>query len=130
MKTNEIKEILSWVRTTDLTTVSLKESNSGFSFSTMGAEEENDIPSSPSLYQCISAPAIGVFQWSAPGRQQKIQEGSLVASGTEIGFIETAPGKTTPVISPISGTVARILIEGSTPVGYGQAILFITPDGK
>lgn len=128
--TEKFQEIISWIKSTDIVEASLKEKGSGFSFSTIGATEEELNPLPPSIFQCVSAPTIGIFQWSTPGRSQKIKEGSLIASGDAIGLVETAPGKTTPVIAPVSGKIARILVEASSPVAYGQPILFIEPSGK
>lgn len=130
MKTENIKEILSWVKKTDLTELRFKEKGSGFAFSTSETPDLSWAELPPSRYQCVSAPAIGIFQSSTPGRAQKVEEGSAVASGETIGFIETIPGKTTPVTAPVSGRVARLLVEASGPVSYGQPILFIEPDGK
>ncbi len=130
MTTEKFKEIFSWMKTTDLVEVGLKENGSGFSFSTTEADGE-DFSAMPSpVFQCVSSPAVGIFQWAAPGMAQKIQEGSLVSLGDTLGLIETIPGKTTPVTSSFSGKVARILVESSSPVAYGQPILLIEADGK
>jgi len=130
MTTDKLKEIISWIKGTDIIEVGLKENGIGFSFSTAEAAGEDFSAIPAPIFQCVSAPAIGIFQWSTPGRPQKIQEGSLVSLGEAIGIIETVPGKRASVTSPVSGKVARILVEASSPVAYGQPILFIEPDGK
>ena len=130
MRTEEIKEILNWVKSTDLTQVSLKEKGSGFGFSTSEHADESFAEMPAPHYQCVSAPAIGTFHWSQPGRPQKVEEGISLPAEEALGYIETLPGKTVPVKTPSSGKVARILVEESSPVAYGQALIFIEPDGK
>ncbi len=130
MKTEQIKEILGWVKTTDLTSVSLKEKGSGFSFTTTEHPDESFAEMPQAHYQVVSAPAIGTFRWSRPGHPQKIEEGNSLLAEETIGYIETLPGKTVPVKVASSGRAARILVEDSSPVAYGQALLFIEPDGK
>ena len=81
MKTEQVKEILNWVKTTDLTSVALKEKGSGFSFTTSEHADESFAEMPPAHYQSVTAPAIGAFRWSRPGHPQKVEEGtSLLAT--------------------------------------------------
>jgi acetyl-CoA carboxylase biotin carboxyl carrier protein len=130
MNTEKIKEILAWVKTTDLTSVALKEKDSGFSFATSEHADQSFADMPPAHYQAVSAPAIGTFHWSRPGHPQKVEEGISLPAEETVGYIETLPGKTVPVKVSSSGKVARILVEDSSPVAYGQALIFIEPDGK
>ncbi len=130
MKTEQVKEILNWVKTTDLTSVALKEKGSGFSFTTSEHADESFAEMPPAHYQSVTAPAIGAFRWSRPGHPQKVEEGTSLLAEETIGYIETLPGKTIPVKAGSSGKVIRILVEDSSPVAYGQALVFIEPDGK
>ncbi|MBI5629817.1 MAG: hypothetical protein HY921_02905 [Elusimicrobia bacterium] len=125
MKTDHLKEIISWIKTTDLIEVSFKDGAKGFSFSSAGEAQAPHFPIPPSRYRPVCAPAVGIFQWSELGRARKAEEGAAVSEGDVLGVIEKGKGAVAQVLSPCAGRVARVMVEGGGPVEYGQPLLFI-----
>jgi acetyl-CoA carboxylase biotin carboxyl carrier protein len=123
MKTQEIEDVLSWVRSTDLVEVGYKKEGDGFSFALAAAQPSFQAPAARAVV--ARSPAIGIFQKSAPGRAASFEEGSSVKQGDALGAIETARGKTTAIPAPESGRIAKFLVEPGSSVEYGQPLFLI-----
>jgi biotin carboxyl carrier protein len=124
MTTDQVQQVLDWMRKTDLVEVRYREDGKGFSLSTA----ENAAPPYPapvSRFTPVCSPGVGLFQWNAPGRAKAAEEGSAVSEGDVLGLVETAPGKTTPVTAPCAGKLARAFAESGKAVEYGQPLFFI-----
>ena len=125
MGTEQVKDVLEWMRRTDLVELSYKSKGQGFSLSTAEAISQPDYPIPTARFTPVASPAVGVFQWSEPGRARGAEEGAPVSEGDTLGLIETAPGKTTPVKAPCSGKLARVFAEAGKAAEYGQPLFFI-----
>ena len=127
MKTENLQEVLAWLKTTDLVEVQYKAEGEGFSLATAEAPALPNYPIPQSRFQPVTAPAVGIFQFSALGKARKAEEGVDVAEGETLGLVEVAKGKTAPVTAPCAGRVAKVFVEGAGPVEYGQVLLFVEP---
>ncbi len=127
MKTEQLQDVISWIKTTDLVEVSYKAGETGFSFATHESVPEPHYPIPASRFQAVTSPAVGLFQWSALGKARRAEEGVEVNEGDTLGLIEIGRGKSAPVKAPCAGRVARVFIEGGAPTEYGQALLFLEP---
>lgn len=126
MNTESLKDILAWIRTTDLVEVSYEGKAGRFSL----ASAQGSAPPPPIAaprFVPAAAPAVGVFQWNELGKPRQAEEKSNVAEGAVLGVIETTKGKFTPVKSPCAGVLSRILIEAGQAVEYSQPLFFIEP---
>ncbi len=73
----------------------------------------------------VKSPMVGVFYLSPePGATPFIKVGDQVAEGQTLGLIE-AMKTFNPVKAPRAGKVARILVETSSPVEYGEPLVII-----
>lgn len=127
MTTSEIKEIMAWLKSTDLVEVSFKNGGRGFCLATAEAPPAA-LPEArfPSRYACVSSQAVGLFEPSVLGRG-RVEEGQKVAAGDVLGLIDTG-GKDHPQVqAPCPGTVAKVLVEGGQAVQYGQPLFLIEP---
>lgn len=126
MNTSELKDVLSWLKSTDLVEVSFKSNGKGFSLGT--AEAAPQIPSAvfPSRYDCVASPAVGIFQSSALGKS-KAEEGVSVGSGDVLGLIDGGGKAKTEVKAAASGRVAKVMVEAGSAVQYGQPLFLIEP---
>lgn len=125
MKTQELQDVLSWIKTTDLVEVSYKSGDKGFTLASAQPQAQPQYPGVTGRFTPVVSPAVGLFQWSAPGRARAVEEGSEVSEGDTLGLVETAKGKTTKVLAPSAGRVARVMIDAGAAVEYGQPLLFI-----
>jgi acetyl-CoA carboxylase biotin carboxyl carrier protein len=127
MRTQQLQEVLAWIKTTDLVEVSFKEGAKGF---TLASAENPPIPQiSIPASRCtpILSPAIGIFQWSALGKPRKTEKGVTVSQGDPLGIVEAGKGQPVAVKAPCSGRILRIFIEAGSPVEFGQPLFFIEP---
>ena len=118
-----LKEILDWMRGTDLVSVDFKEGGRGFSLSLPGGIP--DFEPAPSPFVPVTSPTVGIFRASALGRGAAA-EGSSVEKGAVLGFVESAGGRKTPVEAPDAGRLTKIFIHDSDPVEYGKLLFFLT----
>ena len=82
MDTAQIRDVLDWMKSTDLVEVAFKRSGRGFALSTADAPAAISGGSMPaSRFVPVSAESVGVFQWAAPGKARTTEEGSDVAEG-------------------------------------------------
>lgn len=73
----------------------------------------------------VSAPMVGtVYMAPAPGSRAFIEVGATVKEGQTLLIIE-AMKTMNQIPSPKSGKVTEILIDDSSPVEYGQALVVI-----
>jgi biotin carboxyl carrier protein len=126
MNTTELKDVLAWIKSTDLVEVSFKAAGKGFTLAT--AEAPVRIPNAvfPSRYDCVASPAVGLFQGSALGKS-KAEEGASVAAGDVLGLIDGGGKSKTEVKANASGRVAKVLVEAGGAVQYGQPLFLIEP---
>lgn len=78
-----------------------------------------EVESGPRPRTIVAAQAVGFFKALAT-------TGAKVSGQMQIGVIE-APGRTTPVLAPSAGTLARLLVEPGGFVQYGQALVDFEP---
>lgn len=127
MKTPELQEVLTWLKTTDLVEVEYKRGGDGFAIATAQAQPTPHYPIPASRFQAVTSPAVGLFQFSALGKARQAEEGAEVAEGAALGLIETGRGQSTLVKAPCSGRIAKVFIEAGSPAQYGQVLLFVEP---
>ena len=84
MKNSRLQAVMEWLRTTDLAAVRYHDGSFGFELATGQAPAPP--PGVPaSRYIPVCAPAVGLFQASAPGRPQLGSEGLSVKEGDALG---------------------------------------------
>lgn len=127
MNTEELQGVLSWIKTTDLVEISYKNGEKGFTLASAQPQAQPSYPVVASRFVPVIAPAVGLFQWNAPGKARTVEEGREVAEGEALGLVEQARGKSSPVKAPCAGRVARVMVEGGAAVEYGQPLLFLEP---
>jgi len=127
MKTEQLQQVMTWIKSTDLVEVSYKSGDAGFSLATHEPVPQPHYPIPASRFQAVTSPAVGVFQWSALGKARQAEEGVEVREGDTLGIVDGGRGQTTPVKAPCGGRIARVFAEGGAPVEYGQALLFLEP---
>jgi biotin carboxyl carrier protein len=127
MKTENLQDVLAWIKTTDLVEVAYKDGSQGFTLATAESAPQPHYPLPSSRFQPVTSPAVGLFQWSAIGKARKAEEGAEVAEGDTLGVIETSKTQSTPVKAPCAGRVAKVFIDGGSPAEYGQVLLFVEP---
>ena len=127
MKTEELKDVMAWLKKTDVVEVSYNRGKEGFSLATNEAQPLPHYPIPAGRFTPVTSPAVGLFQWSALGKSRKAEEGCEVSEGAVLGLIETGKGASTPVLAPCAGRVARVFIDGGNSAEYGQVLLFLEP---
>ena len=127
MNTNQLTEVMSWIKTTDLVEVVYDEDGDGFALQTAEALHEPSYPIPASRFLPVVSPSIGIFQFSALGKARRAEEGVEVSEGEVLGQVDSGRGHATPVKAPCAGRVAKVFIEAGAPAEYGQALLFLEP---
>ena len=127
MNTQELQDVLSWIKTTDLVEVSYKSGETGFTLASTQPQAPQHYPAAAARFLPVVSPAVGLFQWNEPGRAKPVDEGSEVAEGDLLGVVETAKGKLSAIKAPAAGRVARVMIDGGAAVEYGQPLMFLAP---
>ena len=90
------------------------------------SEEQKPVDESEK-YKVIKAPLIGTFYRSpSPDKPVFIKEGDVISQGDKVCIIE-AMKIFNEIEADFSGKVVKILVEDSTPVEYGQPLLWIEP---
>lgn len=127
MKSSEIKEIMDWLKATDLVEVSYKNGGKGFCLATTEAPPPALAEARfPSRYACVTAPSVGLFSPNVLGRG-RVEEGRSVQEGDILGLIDTGGKDHSRVQAPCPATVARILVEAGQAVQYGQPLFLLEP---
>ncbi|MDD5627606.1 MAG: acetyl-CoA carboxylase biotin carboxyl carrier protein subunit [Elusimicrobia bacterium] len=125
MKNSKLHAVMAWLKTTDLAAVSYHDGSFGFELAA-GQAPAAPPPGIPSCrYVPVCAPAVGVFQASAPGRAKLGEEGLSVKEGDALGQVETGAGQPHVVRSPCAGRVARVFASAGQAVQYGQPLFFL-----
>ena len=125
MKNPKLQAVMDWIKTTDLAAVSYRAGPFAFELAA-GQAPAAPPPGIPACrYIPVCAPAVGLFQTSAPGRPKLGEEGLTVQSGDVLGQVETGVGKPHEIHAPCSGRVARVFISGGQAVQYGQPLFFL-----
>ena len=92
------------------------------------APAETSPPSPSAQLKEITSPLVGtLFLSSKPGSAAFVSVGTKVKEGDTIALIE-AMKLFTEVPSPLSGRIARILVENEVPVEYGQPLFLVDPE--
>ncbi|MHB2026360.1 MAG: acetyl-CoA carboxylase biotin carboxyl carrier protein [Elusimicrobiota bacterium] len=126
MNAAELKDALSWIRETDLVEVLFHERGNGFSLSL--PTSPSVVPADPDLSgrcRAVCAPAVGIFQWSRPGRARTAEQGAEIKEGQTLGVIESGTGEIAEIKAPSAGRIARVFIEAGAAVDFGRLLFFI-----
>lgn len=126
MNTEHLREVLSWIKSTDLVEVSFKKEGVGFSLSSPDAAS-HAYPVVASRYTPVVAPCVGLFQFNEKGKARVSEEGSQVAEGDLLGVVVSAKGKSTQIKAPHAGRLARVMVDSGAGVEYGQPLFFVEP---
>lgn len=128
MDASPIKLIADWMKTADLAEVVYRKNGTGFSLTALGANDPAQL-SAPAMpagrFIPVASDGVGVFQWSAPGKARKAEEGADIATGDVIGVIVTGSGALKPIIASQPGRVAKLFIDAGQAVEYGQPLLLL-----
>jgi biotin carboxyl carrier protein len=125
MKAQELDKIVSWFKETDLSEVSYRERSDGFTLAKAEPAAEAPVSNFPNRYVAVTAPAIGLFYWSEPGRARSVEEGSNIQQGQALGYVELAKNRREAVSAAVGGRLARIMVEEGEAVEFGRPLFFI-----
>ena len=128
MDASPIKAVADWMKTADLAEVVYRKNGTGFSLTALGAGDPATLsaPAMPSgRFIPVASDGVGVFQWNAPGKARKAEEGVEIAVGDVLGVIVTGSGASKPITAAQAGRVAKIFIDAGQAVEYGQPILLL-----
>ncbi|OGS00877.1 MAG: hypothetical protein A3G41_00690 [Elusimicrobia bacterium RIFCSPLOWO2_12_FULL_59_9] len=129
MKTAELKEIIDWMKSTDLLEATWKpsaaKSGAGFSIQFDGPAAAAVFPKSS--LAAVTSEGVGLFRWAEAGRKARpLSKNSPVEKGQTLGVLE-AGKRLTPVKAPASGRIHDTCVEEGQVVQYGQPLFFIEP---
>jgi len=130
MDTQQIREVLDWMKKTDVVELAYKKAGKGFALST--TEAAPVIPGAglpPSRYVPVASESVGIFQWSEPGKARRADEGSPVSEGDVLAIVVSGSGKSAPVKAPCAGRVAKCFADAGQAVEYGRPLFLIEPRG-
>ena len=128
MDTKIITQIRNWMTSTDLVEVTYKKNGKGFSLSTTDSLSPLAGEFSPtSRFIPVAAPAVGIFQWSKPGRARQTEENAHVDKGHILAVIISGTGLPHEVPAPCAGRLAKIFPSADDAVEYGQPLFLIEP---
>lgn len=128
MKHDDARAAADWMKGTDLVEVAYRKDGAGFALAAAGAADGPalEAPAQPApRYAPAVSEAVGVLQWSAPGKPRVAEEGAAVAEGAVVAVVVTGAGASKPVKAPVGGKVAKLLAEAGQAVEYGQPVLLI-----
>jgi acetyl-CoA carboxylase biotin carboxyl carrier protein len=75
----------------------------------------------------IKSPMVGTFyRASAPGAEPFVKLGQVIEKGQVVCIVE-AMKLMNEIESDVSGRIAKILVEDTQPVEYGQELFFVEP---
>lgn len=126
MDAKTLKEVLAWMRSTDLAEVAWSRAGTGFSLS---SDTTPPVPSGAfpeARVVPVASAEVGVFRAAPLGKSPKAQAGDEVSEGTLLGLIDTGTAKK-EVKSPASGKLLAGVAEDGKAVEYGQPLFFIQP---
>lgn len=138
-----LKEILSYIESTDLECVVIEKNGKKFSFRRSGiivdliknpgvsgqSPKENGAEPVPEAdvpqFCSIRSPIVGRFYRSmGPDRPPLVVEGGQVTAGQRVAVVEAMKIKK-EVFSAYTGKILRILIRDGDPVEYGQELFSV-----
>lgn len=143
MEINEIKEIISFLKDTDVTELNIE--REGFKIrikrgyiygpveitKTVKPLEEATKPSQAvekeqeELLHTVTSPLVGIFyRSSSPDSEPFVEVGTRVEKGQVLCIIE-AMKIMNEIESDVSGIVKKILVENGQPVEYGEPLFLI-----
>lgn len=128
MDASAIKAVADWMKTADLAEVAYRKNGTGFSLTALGASDHPALAAPampPGRFTPVASEAVGVFQWSEPGKARKAEEGSEVSAGDVLGVIVTGSGAAKPIVAAQAGRVAKMLVDAGQAVEYGQPLLLL-----
>jgi len=144
MEIEKIKEILEAIKETDIEEITIEKAGEKTSFRKKGTvvssikntghvSEENIVQKVsvvnplPSKFQHIHSPMVGTFFCRLPSSTTPlVNEGDFVTEGQKVGIIE-AMRIIKEITSPMSGRIAKVLVEDNSPVEYGQPLFEVEP---
>ena len=124
MNTKRVDQILTWMKTTDLVEVHYAEGSEVVSLRVADPQAAPVIP--PASLLPVTAPAVGVFRFSRPGRPRLAEKDAKVDKNGFLGLIENGK-KGTEVSAPAEGRIVRVLVEDGQAVEYGRPLFLIEP---
>lgn len=128
MKHDDARAAADWMKGTDLVEVAYRKDGAGFALAAAGAADGPGLTAPPlpaPRYAPAVSEAVGVLQWSEPGKPRVADEGALVAEGATVAVVVTSAGAAKPVKAPVAGKVAKVLVEAGAAVEYGQPVLLV-----
>lgn len=128
MDTKAVREVLEWMKGTDLVEVAYKKAGAGFALTTADAPPAVPAGNLPApRFVPVVSESVGVLQWSAPGSARKAEEGTIVAEGDALAVVVGASGASKPVKAPTAGRIAKVLADEGQAVEYGRPLFLIEP---
>lgn len=126
MDTKSLKDVLDWMRGTDLAEVVYKRGGAGFELASEpvhaapagGFPEARVVP--------VASPEVGVFRAAGRGASFKGQAGDAVEAGAVLGVVDTG-AKAVELKAPAAGKLVGAGPEDGKAVEYGQPLFFIAP---
>lgn len=128
MDHKELRDVLDWMKGTDLVEVVYKKEGRGFSLST--TDGPAPVPGAgmpPSRFVPVASESVGLFQWSLPGKPRRAEEGASVAEGDVLAVVVAGSGAAKPVTSPCAGRIAKCFADAGEAVEYGRPLFLIEP---
>lgn len=121
-----VKTVTDWMKSTDLAEIAYRKNGTGFSLTAASQHAEGVAPAlSSGRLTAVVSEAVGVFQWSEPGKPRKAEEGALVVVGDVLGVIVTGPGAARQIKATRAGRVFKLFVDAGQAVEYGQPILLL-----
>jgi biotin carboxyl carrier protein len=127
MKTDQLQEVLSWIKSTDLVEVAYRQGSDGFSFAMTDASAQPSYPLPACRFEPVVSPGVGLYRPAPLGKSRRAEEGAQIAAGDLLGHIESGAGQPAPVKAAGAGRLAKVFVEDGAPVEYGQVLMFVEP---
>ena len=127
MKTDQLQEVLAWIKSTDLVEVAYRDGQKGFSFAVADAAAQPAYTAPACRFDPLVSPGVGLFRAAPLGKGRRAEEGVVVVGGDVLGLVDSGNGKTQPIAAPRAGRLAKIFVEDGAPVEYGQLLMFLEP---
>lgn len=125
MDAKTLKDVLEWMRSTDLAEVAWSRGTDGFAL----ASDQTPPPPPGGFPEArvvpVPSPEVGVFRAAKRGKTGAAP-GEAVASGAVLGVIDTGAAQV-EVKSPAQGKLLAGGAEDGKAVEYGQPLFFISP---
>lgn len=126
MNSQDISDILKWMRTTDLVEAAYKNGAGGFELRVENAPVYPEATFPQSALVPVASPGVGIFRFGPVGTPSRVEAGKPVSNGQVLGIVEMGQ-KRLEVASPLSGKVVKAVIEDGKPVEFGQTLFLLSP---